>query len=535
MVTGSAAAAPPDAIRVGGPSGPADAKVAVVGSSSALKRFEVLKGRRVVLRGRLRKARGIPAPWRRAFTADLTRLTTPGRYVVRVGRLRSRPWVVRADGSRAVISTTMSFFDGQRDGNEPSALHAPSHLNDAVVESGPYAGQRFDMTGGWMDAGDTLKFAGPTAFTVIALQAGARLDPAVAERLNQEADVGVRFLLRLHPAPDLFITQVGRAGSDHERGPPEWYDPADDDKSSIAALKQRTASIGVGSDYAGKVAAALAMASDRASGADRDALLAAARDWYELGGRLEKPSDKLDEAYPEDQWVDDMASGAAALHRSTGDPQYLADAIDYLKGIEPGAGWSWDTMAPFAWADLCGVLGAPPVADEAARKTACDGLRAELTAGQAKLRERALGPPTDLFWGSITPSGGVGALAAAAGRAGVFPGGNAIGARARDWLLGLNPWGASFVAGSGPLSPRGVHSWAEHFGRGLPRGAVVGGPAPVSAIKDQKLKLPSARSKFGRFNSPTAAYDDSELNYVTSEPAIDTTAAQVVLLAALAP
>ena len=60
---------------------------------------------------------------------------------------------------------------------EPSPIHGPAHLNDAVIESGPYQGRHFDLTGGWMDAGDTLKFAGPTAFATIALQTAARLDP----------------------------------------------------------------------------------------------------------------------------------------------------------------------------------------------------------------------------------------------------------------------------------------------------------------------------------------------------------------------
>ena len=98
---GGAAGRDPD----GGPSAPADAKVAIVGSAANLagKRFEVLRGRRVVLRGRLRRAPGTPAPWRRAFRADLTALTAAGRYVVRVGALRSRPWVVRAGGSRDAI------------------------------------------------------------------------------------------------------------------------------------------------------------------------------------------------------------------------------------------------------------------------------------------------------------------------------------------------------------------------------------------------------------------------------------------------
>ena len=509
-------------------------KVAIVGSARNLtgKRFEVLSGRRVVLRGRLSRARGTPAPWRRAFRADLSSLGE-GRYVVRAGRLRSRPWVVRPGGARDAIPVALGFFEANRDGMEPSPIHGPAHLNDAVVEAGPYQGQRFDLTGGWMDAGDTLKFAGPTAFATIALQAAARLDPVSAARLNEEADVGVRFLLKLHPAPDLFIAQIGRAAIDYLRGPEDRFNPADDDSSDVPGIRQKSASIGVGSDQAGKVAAALAMAAERSSGEARDRLIAEARAWYEHGGALERPGDKLDESYVETVFQDDMAAGAAALHRVTGEAQYLADAVEWLKGLELGGGWTWEHSGAFAAADLCGVLGAPPVADEAARAAACQLLRDELGIAQGRLGDRALGPAGALYWGSIAPSNGVGALAAAAARAGLVPGASAIAARARDWLLGQNPWGASFMARYGPLSPRHPHHWALFVGPGQPRGAVVGGPAPMSNIRSRKLKMPT-RGRFARFNSASAAYDDNVANYVTSEPAIDYSATAVALLAALA-
>ncbi|MGH2925204.1 MAG: hypothetical protein ACRDK1_04450, partial [Solirubrobacterales bacterium] len=60
VVAGAAAAEPPHAIRVGGPSAPGDAKVAIVGSSKALggKRYDVLRGGKVVQTGTLRAASG---------------------------------------------------------------------------------------------------------------------------------------------------------------------------------------------------------------------------------------------------------------------------------------------------------------------------------------------------------------------------------------------------------------------------------------------------------------------------------------------
>jgi hypothetical protein len=103
-----------------------------------------------------------------------------------------------------------------------------------------------------------------------------------------------------------------------------------------------------------------------------------------------------------------------------------------------------------------------------------------------------------------------------------------MGAAARDYLLGRNPWGASMIVGYGPRSPRHPHHWASVFGPAKPIGAVVGGPAPRATVKAQKVPLPR-----NVYNSARIVYTDNLENYVTSEPAIDYTADSILLLAAL--
>src|SRR5215208_6778006 len=108
-----ASAAPPDVIRTGGPSRPADAKVAVVASARNLagRQFRVLDGSgATVLRGKLRRAPGARAPWKRAALADLSAITAPGSYRVAVGRLRSRAWVVADDAPAGAIRAMVQFF-----------------------------------------------------------------------------------------------------------------------------------------------------------------------------------------------------------------------------------------------------------------------------------------------------------------------------------------------------------------------------------------------------------------------------------------
>ena len=141
------------------------------------------------------------------------------------------------------------------------------------------------------------------------------------------------------------------------------------------------------------------------------------------------------------------------------------------------------------------------------------------------------GRPASLNWGRTAENGGSGALAALAGRAGVLKAGQAIGAAARDWLLGRNAWEASFVAGFGPHAPRGIHHWASRRGKGRPVGSVVGGPAPLEQITGQQPDI--GTFKRGRFDSKLVAYEDRRDNYVTSEPAIDYAAGSILLLAAM--
>jgi endoglucanase len=142
-------------------------------------------------------------------------------------------------------------------------------------------------------------------------------------------------------------------------------------------------------------------------------------------------------------------------------------------------------------------------------------------------RDNAFGMPGFFGWGTTAQNGGSGALAGLAGCATGLAGGRSVAAGARDYLFGRNPFGRSFVVRYGPGSPVHPHHWASVFGRALPAGAVIGGPAPLRALRGQGFRVD------GRFNSSFAAYEDRRADYVTSEPALDYAAANVLLLAIL--
>ncbi len=546
VATCASAAGPRSVIRVGGPSAPAESKVAIVGSNRDLggQRFSVVDAAgATILRAKLRRAPGRPAPWRRAFSADLSRIQAPGAYRVRVGKLRSRSWIVRETGSEDAIGAMLGYFRANRDGGEPTAFHDPSHLNDAVIhpDAPSHGGEAIDMTGGWMDAGDMIHFTQTTAFATAMLEASARLDPASASALEAEAGVGIRWLLKAHPSSDLFIAQVGDE-RDHDLG---FRDPADDDTDPSPGIGVRFAYPEIGGDLAGKAAAALALAYLRTG---QPGLLAAARQWYAAGLAAARPARALKRAgypgyaanfYVAANWKDSMATGAAELFRATCaaggcEPRFEDDFTRFVSDVRQSGPYAAmgavDDFASFGEAEVCGAFGGgASVFAPATQRLACRLLAENGRIASRQARTNAFGMPGYFSWGTTAQNGAAGALAALSTAAGseAPKDGCSVAAGARDYLLGRNPFGAGFVVGYGPRAAVHPHHWGAVFGDGLPAGAVVGGPAPSSEVRGQGFRAGN------QFDSSFAAYEDRRVDYVTSEPAIDYTASSILLLAAL--
>jgi hypothetical protein len=513
---------PGDVIRVGGPSLPGDPKVAIVGSASPVAgdTFTVRAADgTVVMRGRVTPVPGTAAPWPYAGAADFSRVHTPGRYVIQVGAVKSPAWVVAGSGARPLLSAAIHFLWGNADGREPSWLHGPAHLHDAQIASGPHAGRHVDLTGGFMDAGDMLHFTQTTSYVTLVLQQAARLDPADAPSLRTTADVGVRWLLKAHPFRDTYIGQVGD-DRDHNR---PWGRPELDDASHRPGIGTRLAYPTDASDIAGKTAAALALAAARSTGATRGRLLRQAASWYRAGRTWQTTGAPLPgESYPGSGFADDLAVGAASLWRVTGKKRFLRQAAFWLRRAgpsPPGYVLDWDDVGSLAAAELCGSFGGRR-APGATGDRACAMLRrAGATAARSGARD-AFGMTGAVTWGTTATDAGGGAIAMLAGN-------RRIAAGARDFLLGRNPWGTSFVVGYGNNPPLHPHHWSVSWGA-LPLGAVVGGPARMSLLLHQGF-----HPNPGPYSIDSRTYEDRTADYVTSEPAIDYTATTILLAAAL--
>ena len=422
------AAALPTEIRTGGPSAPGDSKIAVVAAPARLagRPFQVLDVRgRTVLRGTLKRATGSAKPWSYAATADLSKISKPGRYTVRAaGRTASRVWRVDGRAGAALVRRLLRIFEVNADGSEANPVFLPAHVNDAIAADGPRAGQRIDLTGGWRDAGDNLKFASTTAFAVAALEYAARLDPENAAALRRRADIGVRWLLKAHPAPGEFYVLVGDE-RDHGTG---FRDPATDDANATPGVGIRYAYTSTSTSVLGEVAGALGLAAARSEGAQKAALIAAAKDWFAQALATNKliplQGPFLADFYPDPDIQDDLAFAATGLYRATGDLAYAtaADAAlsagnddQFYSGVTVG------TVGPLAAADLCGGLGAPSPTPGTFTTAACFGVAKVVAAARARMAQTAFATPGIVTFGWVQDNAGAGAIAAAAQRAGVEP------------------------------------------------------------------------------------------------------------------
>jgi hypothetical protein len=134
------------------------------------------------------------------------------------------------------------------------------------------------------------------------------------------------------------------------------------------------------------------------------------------------------------------------------------------------------------------------------------------------------------------------AMLAAADRAGIYAQGLERAADGRDYLLGRNPWGASFFVGPGAREAKVPHHSVHLYGAPevLANGMLVGGPARISdSANAPGVGTPAPGGPYTTFD-PTyndifyneeIAYEDRRANYVTSEVSLGYSAPAMLLFA----
>ncbi|KAG7016779.1 Endoglucanase 8, partial [Cucurbita argyrosperma subsp. argyrosperma] len=147
------------------------------------------------------------------------------------------------------------FFEGQRSGKLPPDQRL-KWRHDSAIHDGASIG--IDLSGGYYDAGDNIKFGFPMAFTTTMLSWSIidfwrNMGPELGNALKA-VKWGTDYLLKATSVPGVVFVQIGEPYSDHNC----WERPEDmDTPRNVYKIDGSHP----GSDVAGETAAALAAAS----------------------------------------------------------------------------------------------------------------------------------------------------------------------------------------------------------------------------------------------------------------------------------
>ncbi len=408
------------------------------------------------------------------------------------------------------LQKSLLFYEAQRSGPLPANnrlnWRGPSGLTD-----GADVGK--DLTGGWYDAGDHVKFGLPMAATATFLawgmveyrQAYANSGqlPYALDNLKWVTD----YFIKAHTAPNELYGQVGGGDIDHA-----WWGPAE--AMQMARPSYKITASCPGSDLAGETAAALAAASIVFQPTDATyaaTLRTHAQQLYSFADTYRgKYSDCItDAANFYRSWSgynDELVWGALWLYRATNDVAYLNKAKSYYAnlGTEPQSTtksykWThaWDDKSYGSYVLMAKLAGDAQYVADAERwldywTVGVNGSRVTYTPGGLAWLDQ---------WGSLRYAANTSFIAL------VYA--DSISdatkkARYHDfavnqinYMLGSNPRNRSYVIGFGVNPPTKPHhrtahgSWSDSQNepvesRHVLYGALVGGPSSTDAYTDSR-------------------------------------------------
>ena len=430
------------------------------------------------------------------------------------------------------LQKSFFFYEAQQAGQLPD-WNRVSWRDDSGLDHGRDVG--LDLTGGWYDAGDHVKFNFPMASSVTMLAWGgieykdAYVQSGQMMHLKRNLRFVLDYMLRCHTAKNELYIQIGDGIKDHEYWGTAEVFPFD--RISVKVDQSNP-----GSEVASEFAAAFAACSILFAEDDpsfSNTLIQHAKELYDFADKHRalysdsyKPVRDFYRSWSGFQ--DELVWGAAWLYRATNDATYLTKAEqEYATLTADGAPFafshSWDDKSYGSYVLLAQLT------DKGVYKTAARNHFDFWTVGFAgeKVDYSPGGQAHLVRWGSLRYAANTSFLASVfadkvetsnmlKNRYLNFAKGQA------DYALGDNPLNRSFVCGFGnnPANDphhRGNHGSWDGLRQGNPEvashilyGALVGGPL-----------------------SPNDQFVDDRGDYIANEVATDYNAAFTGVLASL--
>lgn len=400
------------------------------------------------------------------------------------------------------------FYEAQRSG----ALPADNEViwrGDSALNDGADAG--VDLTGGWYDAGDHVKFGLPMASTAATLSWAvyeygdamqlAGLKQKTLENIKWATD----YFIKAHPSPNVFYYQVGDGNDDHT-----WWGPAEVieevmDRPSFAVTESSP-----GSTVTAATAAALAAASvifESSDPAYAAQCLSHARELFDFAYNTQSDAgyDAATGFYDSfSGFWDEITAAATWLYLKTGETNYLtlAESSTTNWGTDRKTGlwgyeWthSWDDMHYMAALLLARITGKQVYIDAVERNLDYwqPGGGITYTPGGLAWLDQ---------WGSLRYAANASFLAfvwadTPLGDTSKKPAYRSFAESQINYMLGDNPANRSYVIGFGNNPPVNPHHRTAHGAwyndikapadnRHILFGALVGGPDQNDSYTDDR-------------------------------------------------
>lgn len=246
------------------------------------------------------------------------------------------------------LQKSVLFYELQRSGKLPEQTRC-NWRGDSGLTDG--ADNNLDLTGGWYDAGDNVKFNLPMAYSAAMLGWSVYEDRQAYEQSGQlEYMLGdikwvCDYLIKCHPEDEVYYYQVGDGNADHS-----WWGPAEVmsmNRPSYCVTKNSP-----GSAVVGEAAAALAVSAIVFADTDKEyskLCLDHAKSLYAFAD-----STRSDDGYTAangfyNSWsgfYDELAWAGCWLYMATDDKTYLDNARSCFTKAGHDYDWSlcWDDV-----------------------------------------------------------------------------------------------------------------------------------------------------------------------------------------------
>jgi hypothetical protein len=479
---------------------------------------------------------------------DFTALQTEGRYTFETNGAEKAELLIVKNPYRAILDEPLHWMRAARCGSTDCVDHKPCHFGDtscAVLRRNgnqnfnwqPDAkAHKYNVVGGWHDAGDYLKFTLTIGYATYFLLHAYEVNPAVFEKKQSKTDLvdvldearwGLEFLMRTMPDDDNFVVQVGDYG-DHNIGLrlPE-NDSLDGKRPCLMALSPTqmgyaAASLALGSQVFESIGKK-ADASRYATMAEKIYHRAVQCDtvfpaWYTAEGT---------NAFYNDNTVwDNLELAAAEMYRLTKKEEYLKQA-DEFESKARNAGWrAWETVNMPAHLRLLD-----------ANKVVKNDLVLDLDEFMANSKKNGniWGVPLKYVWGGLYAYIGIGAGAMEYQLETGESKYESLSINMLDYLLGVNNWGICFVA-TPEVKSCIRHPFSQVYtlqSNLFPLGAISEGPGDKRSHDDSRrwFSYDVTSQPTYPFNTNAGVFYDHQKDFMCMETTIAGVADGIFMLA----